>query len=115
MWNHRRLDDPVQEQIESIIRDGVPSYTYGSRREDQSDIIRSSALFSEPIRISADVIHQQTISECVEAWRSHATLERQAGVHFTQVVQEIDSYLKSLRVETIEIPYTTNIWLAQLR
>jgi len=60
-------------------------------------------------------MHQQTVAECVEAWRSHATLERQAGDAFSNVVDEIELYLKGLNVDTIQIPYSTNIWVAQLR
>lgn len=60
-------------------------------------------------------MHQQTVEECVEAWRSHATLERQAGNAFADVVAEIEQYLKGLGAPAIQIPYSTNIWVAQLR
>jgi hypothetical protein len=60
------------------------------------------------------VIHEQGIEECVEAWRSHATLQRQAGVVFHDVVASIETYLQSLNTPTIKIPYSTNIWAAQL-
>ena len=59
-------------------------------------------------------MHKQTIAECVEAWRSHATLERQAGETFDQIIDQIESYLVSLGTESIQIPYSTNIWVAQL-
>jgi ubiquinone/menaquinone biosynthesis C-methylase UbiE len=114
MWNHRRLDDPIQEQIETIIRERVTSYRYGARREDQTEVIKSSGLFGEPVRIAADVVHEQTIVDCVEAWRSHATLERQAGERFLEVVKEIEGFLTALGTPTIQVPYSTNIWLARL-
>ena len=79
MWNHRQLDDPIQSQIEAIIRVQVPSYGYGTRRQDQSEIIAASGLFDPAVHLSSSVIHEQSVDECVEAWRSHATLERQAG------------------------------------
>jgi hypothetical protein len=67
------------------------------------------------VHLDARVIHEQSIEECLEAWRSHATLERQAGASFHEVIAAIDDYLKSLQTPSIQIPYSTNIWVAQLR
>ncbi len=114
MWNHRKLDDPVQCHIEAIIKQHVPNYGYGTRREDQTAVIDASSLFGSVVRLDSQVMHKQTIAECVEAWRSHATLERQAGTAFSKVIAEIEKYLRSLNTPSIQIPYTTNIWLAQL-
>ena len=115
MWNHRQLDDPIQAKIESIIKERVAGYGYGTRREDQTAIIDASGLFGPVVHLDSRVIHEQTIAECVEAWRSHATLERQAGATFGSVVAAIEEYLVSLKTSSIQIPYSTNIWLAQLR
>jgi ubiquinone/menaquinone biosynthesis C-methylase UbiE len=115
MWNHRQLDDPIQASIETIIRDRVPGYGYGTRREDQTAVIDASQLFGPVVHVDSRVLHEQTVKECVEAWRSHATLERQAGNAFGSVVSAIENYLDGLGVTTIEIPYSTNIWVAQLR
>ena len=115
MWNHRDLNDPIQEKIESIIKSHVKEYGYGTRREDQSDVINKSRLFNSVVHLDSIVVHQQSIEECVEAWRSHATLERQAGVKFKNVIEDISAYLNSLSKEQISIPYTTNIWMAQLK
>jgi len=115
MWNHRQLDDPIQMQIELIIKARVGGYGYGSRREDQRATIDASCLFGSVVHLDACVVHEQMIEECVEAWRSHATLERQAGAAFGDVVAGIDEYLQSLKTAKIKIPYSTNIWMAQLR
>ena len=115
MWNHRNLDDDIQSTIENIIKQHIPEYGYGTRRQDQSEVIENSHLFNEVTHLDAKVIHQQTIEQCVEAWRSHATLERQAGSKFANIVSDISDYLYSLNVSKIEIPYSTNIWVAQLR
>ena len=115
MWNHRQLEDPIQSRIESIIKEKVPDYGYGTRREDQTAVIDASGLFGPVVHLDSRVMHQQSILECVEAWRSHATLERQAGVVFHDVVAAIESYLLSLGTPSIHIPYSTNIWVAQLR
>ena len=115
MWNHRQLDDSIQSKIESIIKDRVSGYGYGTRREDQTAVIDASGLFGPVVHIDSRVMHEQTIEECVEAWRSHATLERQAGVLFHDVISEIESYLRTLGTSRIQIPYSTNIWIAQLQ
>jgi ubiquinone/menaquinone biosynthesis C-methylase UbiE len=115
MWNHRYLDDPIQAKIEMIIKERVSDYGYGTRREDQTDIINRSRLFGPVVHIDSRVMHNQTIDECVEAWRSHATLERQAGGIFEEVIAAIEKYLRSLGVSSIQIPYSTNVWIAQLR
>jgi SAM-dependent methyltransferase len=114
MWNHRQLDDPIQDRIESIIKALVSGYGYGTRRENQATVIEDSGLFGPVVHVDASVVHEQSIEECVEAWRSHATLARQAGLNFPTVVQAIEDYLKGLGQDTIRIPYFTNIWVAQL-
>jgi len=114
MWNHRQLDDPIQDRIESIIKASVSGYGYGTRREDQTTVIEGSGLFGPVVHLDAGVVHEQSIEECVEAWRSHATLARQAGTAFPSVVRAIEDYLKELGQDTIRIPYSTNIWVAQL-
>jgi ubiquinone/menaquinone biosynthesis C-methylase UbiE len=115
MWNHRNLEDPIQARIEAIIKERVAGYGYGTRREDQTAVIDSSELFGPVVHLDARVIHEQSIAECLEAWRSHATLERQAGAKFHEVISAIDDYLQSLQTASIQIPYSTNIWVAQLR
>jgi ubiquinone/menaquinone biosynthesis C-methylase UbiE len=113
MWNHRDLEDPIQAEIEATIRRRVPGYGYGTRREDQTEVIAASGLFAVAERVSGTVRHAQSIDECVEAWRSHATLQRQAGADFPAVVADIQDYLQGLGTSSIEIPYVTNIWAAQ--
>ena len=114
MWNHRKLDDPIQEKIESIIKKEISDYGYGTRREDQTSVIEESKLFGPVVHLSAGVMHSQAIDECVDAWRSHATLQRQAGDKFQGIVKHIESYLKGLGCKAIQIPYSTNIWIAQV-
>lgn len=115
MWNHRQLEDPTQSQIEAIIKERVSGYGYGTRREDQTAVIDASGLFGPVVHLDSRVMHEQTIEECVEAWRSHATLERQAGAAFHDVVTAIENYLHTLGTPSIQIPYSTNIWVAQRR
>ena len=115
MWNHRDLGDPLQKEIESIIQKRIPDYGYGTRREDQRKEIEKSGLFDNVLHLNAVIQHSQTIEECSIAWKSHATLERQAKNQFNLITNEIDSFLDSLGNSSIKIPYLTNIWLAQLK
>lgn len=115
MWNHRDLEDEVQKSIESIIAEHIEGYGYGTRREDQTEVINESGLFNEVHKFSGGIVHQQSIEDIVEAWRSHATLERQAGDKFHTIVAHIEEYLNSLGKDTIDVPYTTNVWMAQLK
>lgn len=78
LWNHRDLSDPVQAEIEHIIKDYIPGYGYGVRREDQTQVIEASGLFEEICTVEGHVVHTQNVEHVLEAWRSHATLQRQA-------------------------------------
>lgn len=115
MWNHRSLIDPIQAEIEAIIKSEIDGYNYGARREDQVAVIDQSELFGPVTNLNSIIKHKQSIEDCVEAWRSHATLQRQAGASFGPIIEAIESYLKGLGTDAIEIPYATNIWIAQLR
>lgn len=115
MWNHRDVNDPIQQKIESIIKSNIIDYSYGTRREDQTDIINSTSLFGTVKKIEGKVNHLQTLPECIEAWKSHATLERQAKDKFHLIILQIEDYLNSLNAKTITVPYTTRIWIAQAK
>jgi ubiquinone/menaquinone biosynthesis C-methylase UbiE len=115
MWNHRDITDKIQAGIEEIIKKEITDYDYGTRREDQTDVINQSDLFGPVIKIEEPVTHKITVGECVEAWRSHATLQRQARTKFESVIEKIAAFLNGLNLSEIEIPYTTRIWAAQLK
>jgi ubiquinone/menaquinone biosynthesis C-methylase UbiE len=118
LWNHRDLTDPIQASIESIIQTHIPEYEYGSRREDQSKIIIESGLFNNPVFLQSSVVHEQSLKDCVIAWRSHATLQRQAGGKFEEIINDIETYLHGDTCPTdnhnmIKVPYQTVCWVAQ--
>jgi ubiquinone/menaquinone biosynthesis C-methylase UbiE len=116
MWNHRNLNDPVQRKIETIIQSFIPAYSYGSRREDPTAVINASGYFSPAKSIAGDFVWEMPKSDIIVAWKSHATLRRQAGSDavFDKVIAEISKYLASMP-ETIDVPYTTRIYFAQLK
>ncbi len=114
MWNHRDLDDPVQLHIESIIKSAIPNYSYGSRREDPTEIINSSSYFSPTKSIEDRFVWRMEKEDIIIAWKSHATLKRQAGSDavFDKIILQIASYLEGLP-EVIDVPYTTRIFFAR--
>ena len=114
MWNHRNLDDPIQQQIESIIKSSIPTFSYGSRREDPTNIINASGYFSATKSIADSFVWKMLKSDVVVAWKSHATLKRQASSDsiFNSVIEQIANCLDELP-EVIEVPYTTRIYYAQ--
>lgn len=118
LWNHRDLTDTIQGSIEKIISERVAEYSYGSRREDQAQVIRDSEKFSEPILMSSKVEHKVPYSEFLTAWKSHATLKRQSGTDFDVIISEIEALLMRNKLETssdsLVVPYTTTAWVAQL-
>ena len=95
LWNHRNLEDPIQKQIEDIIRSFIPSYGYGARRENQTEVIAASGLFEDIRLVEEEIFWDQTVKDTVEAWRSHATLHRQAGEKFGTIIQRIEPKIPS--------------------
>ncbi len=112
MWNLRDLEDPLQKEIEDLIKSYATDYNYGARREDQSDVIVKSGLFGAPEYIEGRVQHQVDTADWVEAWRSHATVSRQVGDKLDEVVSEIAKIVKD-QGKTLTIPYVTKIWVSQ--
>jgi len=115
MWNHRQLDDPIQMKIEDIIKSFIPAYDYGTRREEQEDVIRQSGLFDDITKLEGCIVYKQTIEDCIIGWKSHATLERQAGSSFTDIIKSIGEYLNGLGSDEIEVPYKTVAWVAKAK
>jgi ubiquinone/menaquinone biosynthesis C-methylase UbiE len=112
-WNHRDVEDSLQRAIEEVIQSYIPDYRKGARAGDQSQVIADSRLFEPAQFISGRVIHRVRTSEWVTAWRSHATLARQAGNKLEAIVADIAAMLDHLTF--VDVPYITNSWLARCR
>lgn len=115
MWNHRDLDDPLQKEIEKILKEQIEGYQYGTRREDQTEIINQSGLFGEVIHIEGMVIHEILAEDFIEGWKSHGTVQRQAKGKFHSIIAEIRKIVEAKGQEYVKVPYITRIWMAQLR
>ncbi len=113
MWNHRDLNDPLQKEIEQVIQRNIPGYSYGTRREDQTEVIRESGLFGEVHFLEGTVEHHLKAEDFIEGWKSHGTVYRQSPEVFERIILEIRDAVESLHQETIMVPYTTRIWMAQ--
>ena len=115
MWNHRNLDDPLQQKIESIIKLHISGYSYGTRREDPTGVIAASGYFSPAKSIERTFDWAMPKSDIIVAWKSHATLRRQAGsdATFERIIDDISQCLAGL-AEKITVPYTTRVYVAQL-
>lgn len=114
LWNHRDLEDPLQREIETILKNNIEGYSYGTRREDQTDIINASGLFGTVEYIEGKVSHKILASDFIEGWKSHGTLYRQAPEKFSAIISEIKAIVESKKQEYIYVPYTTRIWMAKV-
>lgn len=115
MWNHRDLNDPLQKEIEDILKAEIENYSYGTRREDQTDVINQSGLFNEVVYIEGTVIHEVLAEDFIEGWKSHGTVHRQSKDKFDLINAKIRDVVEAKGQEYIKIPYTTRIWMAQVR
>lgn len=115
MWNHRDLEDPLQKVIEDILKREIVDYDYGTRREDQTDVIDQSGLFGEVIYVEGTVLHEILAEDFIEGWKSHGTVQRQSQDKFEAINEEIRRVVEAKGTEYIKVPYTTRIWMAQVR
>ena len=115
MYNHRNLDDPIQKKAENIIKDFIPQYSGGIRREDQRPVIESHTdLFDNIIFIEEDFYFHQTLENWISAWRSvknaYWDLDTQEGQElFEKIIQKWKDSLPS----EFDIKYTTRCWSAR--
>ena len=114
MWNHRDLNDPVQNKAQDIIKSFVPEYNGGVRREDQRPIFEAhKELFDEIFYLEYDFICHQSLQNYILAWKSvknpYWDLETKEGNDL------FENICKSFRQELpneFDIRYTTRCWSA---
>lgn len=115
MWNHRDLEDPLQQEIENVLKKHIKDYSYGTRREDQTVVIEESGLFNEVVYLEGTVVHEIPAEDFIEGWKSHGTVYRQSPEKFHLINEEIKKLVESVGTEKVKVPYTTRIWMAQCR
>ncbi|MCI8392296.1 MAG: class I SAM-dependent methyltransferase [Roseburia sp.] len=115
MWNHRDLNDPLQKEIEAILKEQITDYSYGTRREDQTEVICQSDLFGEVIYLEGTVLHEILAEDFIEGWKSHGTVQRQSKDKFEYINARIRDVIERKGEEYIQVPYTTRIWMGQVK
>lgn len=115
MWNHRDLNDPLQKEIETVLKQEIEGYSYGTRREDQTDEINKSDLFQKVVYIEGTVLHDVLAEDFIEGWKSHGTVYRQSKEKFDLINDRIRKVVEDRGEKYIQIPYTTRIWMAQVK
>lgn len=115
MWNHRDLEDPLQKKIENIFINNIEHYDYGTRREEQTDVINDSGLFETVKFFTGSVTHTILAEDFIKGWESHATVSRQAADKFQIIMNQIRTVVEEEKQEYIKVPYTTRIWMAQVK
>ena len=111
MWNHRDLNDPFQMKIEHIIKRHIPGYEYGSRRVDPTEVLTPPDFLSR-LKKQGTFVSRMTRDDVITGWKSHASLARQANDKFADIIAEIASLFCD--ASTIDVPYTTCAWVAEL-
>ncbi len=116
MWNNRDLEDPVQKKVESIIREWVPDYSHGTRREQQADVIIGSRLFNHLYYFELPQRAKVPLEQYVDAWRSVRNAYWDTST--TEGQQVLDAILKRVSEEfkdrpVLEITYVTKTWTAR--
>jgi SAM-dependent methyltransferase len=115
LWNHRDLDEALQREIEATIKRSIPGYSYGSRREDPTEVINQSGYFGPVSSVAGSFHWPMWRADIIEAWRSHATLRRQTDERtFDAIVARIAQLLRAAP-EPVQVPYTTRAYFAQAR
>jgi SAM-dependent methyltransferase len=115
LFNRRAFDDPLQAEIEAFVKSELPDFAYGPRRADQAPIVAAPGLFEPAVKIEARFVHTTPAQDWVEAWRSHGTLHRQAGLRFTEIIEGIGAIVARSGSATLQVPYVTEAWVARRR
>ncbi len=113
MWNHRDLEDPLQREIEAVLKRHIDNYHYGTRREDQTAVIEQSGLFGKVTYLEGTIVHEIPAKDFIEGWKSHGTVYRQSPEKFNLINEEIKKLVESVGTESVKVPYTTRIWMAR--
>ncbi|TQR60732.1 class I SAM-dependent methyltransferase [Campylobacter troglodytis] len=115
MWNHRDLNDPLQEEVEALVKECVPNYERGARREDQRPVIEAhKELFDEIVYLEHDFYFKQSLENYLLAWQSVKNpfwdLDTDEGkALFERICEKIRAKLPN----EFSIKYTSRSWSAK--
>ncbi|MDT8450644.1 MAG: methyltransferase domain-containing protein [Wenzhouxiangellaceae bacterium] len=114
VYNHRRLEDPMQRDIEQTIRQHVPEFSYGERRRNPSETIESGGVFRVVETLELAFSHETTASDFAAGFRAHATLQRQAGPSFPVLLDALAARAAAHADASgrVQVPFVSRAWLA---
>jgi ubiquinone/menaquinone biosynthesis C-methylase UbiE len=113
MWNHRDLNDRIQQEVETLIKNEIPEFSYGTRRSDPTELLLNSKKFQYVKKLSVKFDEKIQKSQYINAWKSHATLRRNCSneTQFSTIINRIENFLRNL--DDLIVPYETNAWMAR--
>jgi len=117
MWNNRDIEnDEVQHGIESIIESVIPSYERGTRREDQTEIITQSGLFTDLDYTETSQKVVRSIEDYINAWKSVKNrfwdvTTPEGEKTFEEILKKINDQYRHL--QNFEMTYVTRMWIAR--
>lgn len=111
LWNHRDLDDALQCEVEALIRRHLPAYDYGRRRESPEPDVAAHGAFDAVRAHAQRFVIEIPATDWLQAWQSHATLERQAGSALPHILEDIRSLVGD--TQALQVPYITRVWTAR--
>jgi len=107
LFNHRNLNDNIQEHIEMIIKRNIKNYDYGTRRKDLRPLLKKLGCFKDIKYYEDDFNVKYKIQDVVDAFKSHGTIKIQSKNKFNLVINEIQDFLESLGKIFLYVPYKT--------
>lgn len=113
LWNHRRLDDPLQAAVEAAIRAVLPGFDPGARRADPAPVLDAHPAFERARHAVLPLLHATTPAAFVDGFRAHATLARQAGGRMPEVLAAIAALVEGR--DELHVPFETRLWVARRR
>ena len=72
-------------------------------------------MFQDVIYIEGTVVHEILAEDFIEGWKSHGTVQRQSKDKFDVINEEIRKVVEAKGDKYIKVPYTTRIWMAQVK
>jgi ubiquinone/menaquinone biosynthesis C-methylase UbiE len=116
MWNNRDLQDGPQKRVEEIIREFVPDYSHGTRREQQADVIIASRLFNNLYYLEEPQAVKMSVENFVDGWRSVKNKYWDpATPEGKELLSKIIARIESEFADTpeLQITYVTRAWTAK--
>lgn len=61
------------------------------------------------------MLHEILAEDFIDGWKSHGTVQRQSRDKFDVINEEIRKVVEAKDKKYIKVPYTTRIWMAQVK